>query len=787
MRMIRMNIGYAAGLAVYLVFVCWLILGWGGAQVTTMVGSVGLVAFSALTCAMALLAARVGRGSVRIGWIAIAVGFLGWVGGSLVRAYDELVRQDVPPFPSVADIGFLALPVGVGVVWVLRAAERKLSAIRQLLDGTVIASALFLLVWVTVLDDLFADNSFDARQAALIAIYPIAALVMVTMSMLVLTAVPPGRRHIVGVVTVGMVAIAIGDIAALAERLPDAGVAGPFPMISRVTGLLMIAAGAHLSVTVNRRPGPSATDHRPLPTTIMWLPYAPMPFAVVAAVAHLWPDAAIRPVLLGAAVLVIAALIRQLTVLVENRRLLDEVAMHAFGDPLTGLANRLLFTDRLDHAIALQHRDGRPVAVLSLDLDDFKLVNDNLGHHCGDALLREIAARLVAAVPPGHTVARLGGDEFAIIIEAGPESPERIAQRVAHAFDEPFHLDGEDVYIRPSVGLAAAPGPWDPPISTEDLLKRADVAMYVAKRSGVGGVQVFTAGMQIGEADRAPEWGDSGQIRLPPVSEIRLLGQLRRVVDGGELRLAYQPQVSLATGEIVGVEALVRWPHPELGVLTPNQFLPLIRRNGLMGAVTDQVLERAARDAAAWYRPGIREVPVAINLFAPSFNDATLPERIGAVLAAHGLPPAAVTIEITEHYLLANVRQARQVIEQLRGAGFRVSIDDFGSGYATMSYLRDLPIDELKLDRNFVAPMLQNPRAAAIVHSVIKLTHTLGITSVAEGVEDAETAELLRGYGCAVAQGNYFAEPVFPTALHTQLDVSGPAVNERRAAPPSAV
>ncbi|MGW0160046.1 putative bifunctional diguanylate cyclase/phosphodiesterase [Mycobacterium sp. NPDC003323] len=777
MRMIRPNVSYATGMAVYLLFVCWLIFGWGGTQVTTIVGSVGFVAFSAGACACAVAAAVAARGSIRIGWSALAVGFFGWVAGSAISAYHAVIRQSAPPLFSVADIGYLALPAAVTAVWVMRTATGRLSGFRQLMDGLVIASALFLLVWAAVLDDLFFDNGHDPQTAALTALYPITALAMVTMSTLVLTMVPPGRRPILGLVTAGLTAIAMGDVAAVYVQLHDDWAASPFPVIAKVTGLVMIAAGAQLS-RIMRTAG--TEDDRPLPTTIMWLPYTPMPLAVIASVAHLWSDVDIRPVLVGAATLVIAALIRQLTVLVENRRLLDEVAAHAFQDSLTGLANRLLFTDRLEHAIELQHRDGRPLAVLSLDLNDFKLVNDNLGHHWGDELLRDIAARLVHTVPAGHTVARLGGDEFAIIIESGIEPPEDIAERVVRAFDEAFILDGEDVYIRPSIGLAIAPGPWGAPIGTEELLKHADVAMYVAKRSDTGGVQVFAPGMQIGDTDTV--W-DDGAAPVAPVPEIKLLGQLRRVVDGGDLRLAYQPQISLATGEVVGVEALVRWPHPELGVLTPNQFLPLIRRSGLMGAVTDLVVEQAVRDAATWYRRGGREIPVAINLFAPSFNDATLPARIGAVLADHGLPPTAVTIEITEHYLLANVLQARQVIEQLRAAGFRVSIDDFGSGYATMSYLRDLPIDELKLDRHFVAPMLTDPRAAAIVHAVIKLAHTLGVTSVAEGVEDADTAELLRGYGCSVAQGNYFGEPVFAD----ELSFTGTGVTGPRAVPPSAV
>ena len=641
-------------------------------------------------------------------WAALTVGFLGWVLGSTVDAYYGVFLHQVPPFPSVADLGYLALPLAVVVVWLLRTTLDPLSLFRQLMDGLVIASALFVVVWVAVLDRLFTVGERSAVDAVLTAVYPISALTMVTLSMLVLTVVRPGRRQVLGLFTTGLAAIALGEVAEVYVQMHDyADAVSVFPIISKVTGLLMVSAGAYMSSQDIRTP--HHDDPRPSPMTIIWLPYAPMPFAVIAAVVHLWPDANIRPVLLGSTILVISALIRQLTVLVENRRLLDEVAAHAFQDPLTGLANRLLFTARLEEAIARQRRGGRPTAVLSLDLDDFKLVNDNLGLHCGDELLRDIAGRLVACLPSGHTVARLGGDEFAVIIEGGPQSAEEIAAAVAHAFDEVFDLGGHEVYIRPSIGLAWVGEVSDVPTGTEELLRQADIAMYVAKRSGVGGVQVYTADMEV--AGTRSVW-DEDTAPTAVVPEIKLLGQLRRVVDNGALRLAYQPQISLATGEMIGVEALVRWPHPELGVLTPNQFLPLIRRSGLMGAMTDLVVEQAARDAAAWHRLGGREIPVSVNLFAPSFDDATLPERIGTVLARHGLTPTSMTIEITEHYLLANVRQARRVIEQLRAAGFRVSIDDFGSGYATMSYLRDLPVDELKLDRHFVAAMLENTRAA---------------------------------------------------------------------------
>lgn len=776
----RTNFGYATGVAVYLVFVCWLILGWGGPQVTATVASLGFVAFCAATCACTVAAAISGRGSIRLAWAALTVGFLGWVLGSAVDAYYELALDLEPPFPSVADLGYLTLPLAVVVVWLLRTTTDPLSMFRQLMDGLVISSALFVVVWVAVLDRLFTIDARSTMDAVLTAIYPISALTMVTLSMLVLTVVRPGRRQVLGLFTTGLAAIALGEVADLYIQIHDSvDSASEFPIISKVTGLLMVSAGAYMSAQDIRTP--RRDDPRPSPMTIIWLPYAPMPFAIIAAVVHLWPNANIRPVLLGSTILVISALVRQLTVLVENRRLLDEVAAHAFQDPLTGLANRLLFTDRLEQAVARQRRGGRPTAVLSLDLDDFKLVNDNLGHHCGDELLRDIAGRLVACLPSGQTVARLGGDEFAVIIEDGSLSAEEVAAAVVRAFDEVFDLGGHEVYIRPSIGLAVASATDDVAVGTEELLRQADIAMYVAKRSGVGGVQRYTAGMEI--TDTGTLW-EEDTAPTPVVPEITLLGQLRRVVDGGALRLAYQPQISLATGEMIGVEALVRWPHPELGLLTPNQFLPLIRRSGLMAAMTDLVVEQAARDAAAWHRLGGREIPVSVNLFAPSFDDATLPERIGTVLARHGLTPTSMTIEITEHYLLANVRQARHVIEQLRAAGFRVSIDDFGSGYATMSYLRDLPVDELKLDRHFVSPMLENTRAAAIVHSIVTLAHTLGITSVAEGVADADTAELLRGYGCAVAQGTYFGEAVYADALPvSERGITGPA----QEAPPSAV
>ena len=529
--------------------------------------------------------------------------------GDSIWAYYDLVLRVEPPFPSVADAAYLLLPIAVFCSWVLHPPEGRRAGLRILLDGVIVASALFLVFWVAVLDDLFRTSEGTRLQLAVSLAYPLLDLVMVTMALLMTANAPVRQRPIIGAFAAGLLVIAMADIASLFYRAHDSRASDPV-VVGWAAGLLLIGFGAMLSI---RNPQPELRMYHRTSRLMLWLPYLPLPFAVGMGIVALWPIPYAAPVLISAAVLVGAALIRQLTVLVENRSLLETVEDQALRDPLTGLANRLMFADRLTHAMHLRARDGRNVAVLSLDLDDFKLVNDDLGHPSGDAMLRAVADRLLSVVPTGDTIARLGGDEFALLIEDGPAPAEEVAQRVVEVFDKPFFLDGDEVYMHPSVGLAIAPLAADGELDADELLKRADLAMYTAKRAGVGGVQLFTFDMR---------HVDPFEVRAA-VAGVQLLGQLRRAIDEGELCLVYQPKISLSTGGIVGVEALIRWPHPELGLLTPGQFLPLVRQNGLMGAVTDLVLTTAASDASVWYHAGQVEVPVAINLFAPSLNDLT--------------------------------------------------------------------------------------------------------------------------------------------------------------------
>lgn len=699
----------------------------------------------------------------------MTAGLTGWAAGAVLWIlYAEVLHR--APFPSLADAGYLMFPIGAGIAMVLLPAGYSSgSRLRYVLDGFIVAGALFEIAWVLVLRTVYDAGGANAFALGLSLAYPIADIVILTVAAIVLTRARTGRRSTLAMLTGGVVLMALSDGAFVYLTARGGYVSGHVVDIGWAAAFLTFGMAALIS----RRAPETEVVLSQVPSRVsLWLLYVPVAVAAMVCIPAYFPTPGLGPIFVSSTVLMAAVMARQYTVVRQNQRLLGMVADQALRDALTGLANRDLFNDRLMHAVQVHERDNQSVAVLSMDLDDFKLVNDSLGHPAGDALLMQAAERLLGCVRTSDTVARVGGDEFAVLMEGLPELSRLVAHRVVAAFEEPFVIDGQQLLMRPSVGLAVASSA-NPDLSADLLLKQADVAMYSAKRSKSGGLHTFTPDMAL---------ADPNEIELPTDSSessergaaVRLLGELRHAIDHGDLAVYYQPKFDLRTNDVVGVEALVRWPHPKRGLLGPAHFLPLVRKRGLMRAVTDIVLTQALNDAAEWHSMGIG-VPLAVNVFAPSLGDLDLPTHIASELALRRLSPEGLTIEITEDFLLDNIDRTRSVLERLRERGIRIAIDDFGSGYSALWYLRELAIDEVKLDRHFIAPILVDPRAAAVVRGVVDLAHVLGVTTVAEGVENAETASCLREFGCEVAQGYYYSPPVSAAAMMNMLASGQPA------------
>jgi diguanylate cyclase (GGDEF)-like protein/PAS domain S-box-containing protein len=433
---------------------------------------------------------------------------------------------------------------------------------------------------------------------------------------------------------------------------------------------------------------------------------------------------------------------------VSERKVLEEQLRHqAFHDVLTGLANRSLFRDRLGHALARAARGGRPTAVLYLDLDDFKAVNDRLGHAEGDRLLVAVGERLLAATRDGDTVARLGGDEFAIIVEeTDPTQASHAAERILGAVAQPFDLGERQVAARASIGIAIRMADG---ADADELLRRADIAMYAAKARG-GNCQVTYE----------PHLYDA------TVARMELKAELRLALERGELYVAYQPIVELESGAITGSEALMRWSHPERGPIPPIEFIPLAEESGLILDLGRWILETACQQTRTWQEEtGRTELTISVNVSGRQLADPDLVDDVRRILAVSGLDPRCLTLEITESVLVLDVDQTIATLRALKALGVRIAIDDFGTGYSSLSYLRQFPVDILKVDRSFVASLDGGTDSMALVRSIVSLSSTLRLDTVAEGIETSEQRQVLRGLGAQHGQGHLFARPMQPGEL----------------------
>ncbi len=427
---------------------------------------------------------------------------------------------------------------------------------------------------------------------------------------------------------------------------------------------------------------------------------------------------------------------------ISERKLAEaRIQQLAHYDVLTGLPNRALFNDRLEQAIIHAQRNQSKVSLLFLDLDRFKQINDTLGHGAGDQLLQMVAQRLMECIREQDTVSRQGGDEFiAVLPGTDVIGAEMVAGKMLHAIIQPYVIEGHDLRISSSIGIAVYP---DHAQDADSLIKFADVAMYQAKEGGRNKYLRFDAGMNASAYER-----------------LKLESSLRVAVEHQELRLYYQPQVDLSDGRIIGCEALLRWQHPEIGMVSPASFIPLAEETGLIIQISDWVLEEAMRQSRAWREAGLPEVTISVNLSALQFRQRNLHEQVGALLKKYDVPPHVLDLELTEGILMQGVERTLAMLHELTEMGVGLSIDDFGTGYSSLSYLKRFPIQQLKIDQSFVRDVTTDSNDATMVRTIILMAHSLNLHVIAEGVETEKQAAFLRESGCERAQGYHFGRPM---------------------------
>jgi diguanylate cyclase (GGDEF)-like protein/PAS domain S-box-containing protein len=429
----------------------------------------------------------------------------------------------------------------------------------------------------------------------------------------------------------------------------------------------------------------------------------------------------------------------------------------AHHDTLTQLPNRLMMMDRLEHMLAAAKRHAKMVGVLFIDLDNFKTVNDSLGHHAGDELLKRVASRIQSCLRAADLVARLGGDEFLVVVSdlALPEDVVPVAEKLLSTVSESFSLEGHIITVSPSIGISVFPRDG---MDRDSLIKNADAAMYLAKERGRNNFQFYTTALNKGAFEA-----------------LAMESGIRRAIDAVQFTLHYQPEVSVQTGELTGIEALIRWKHPELGLLGPDRFISVAEHRGLIMPIGKWVLEQACKQNAEWQKLGLPKVPMAVNLSPIQFKQPQLPEIVARILSDSGLDGQYLELEITENLLMSDTQQVTRTLGALKNLGVRLTVDDFGAGYSSLSYLKRYPIDKLKIDRSFVRHIPGDPEDVAITNAMISLGRSLGMRVLAEGVEYQEQMEFLRGQKCDEMQGYFVSPPLPPEEFAVWLEKMIPA------------
>ena len=677
-------------------------------------------------------------------WLWFAGGLASFLTADVIYYVIELQSGDAgPPFPNIADGFYLAMyPLMIiGLIKMVNEVAPGRSR-ASFIDAAVVGIAMFGTMWVLFVDDFFvSDTSFGALAVSLG--YPVMDVALLAVAARLVVTVHLKHPPFAFIVT------AIGSLAVADTGYQIYLVNGTFK-----TGLfidafwLLFYVGfsiAALHPRVKRRPPEPEDQDRltPIQLIIMFVATLSVPLIDL-----FWGNLADRVVTIAAsAMLFMLILTRVFDLMKTVEKGKDRLRHDAEHDSLTGLANRVLFAERTKAALAKNDRK-HPVAVLFIDLDDFKTVNDSLGHQAGDQLLAEVATRLGTVVRDGDTVARFGGDEFAVLLESAVDKRDatNVARRALESLGDPVDLGDRGVRAMASIGIAID---TDGTSDVDSIMRNADVAMYLSKSRGKGRFEVFEAEMHEEAMER-----------------LDLKADLQKALDEKQFQLHYQPIFELQTGKVQLVEALLRWKHPERGMIAPDRFITLAEENGMIVPIGNWVIREACRQAAQWHKiSGCEDISVSVNLSMRQLQDDQLINGLTNAISASGIAANRVVLEITESMLAIDADQSAGILGQLKTIGVKLAIDDFGTGYSSLSYLKAFPVDAIKIDRSFINELHRSSTSSALVEAVVNLSRALGAYTVAEGIEYSDQAGILRKLGCDRGQGFYYCRPLTGSAL----------------------
>jgi diguanylate cyclase (GGDEF)-like protein len=715
------------------------------ASVTNNLGQLAMAFFATVASGAAMKRLD---GAQRRAWLLVTIGCGCWTAGQVIWCYREVILQQDIPEISISDPFFLAFTALMAfAVW--PSDGRRTDRRHTLLDAFIIGMSLLAISWATTIN-IIASTETDLPGLLINLAYPCGDVVVLTIVLLSVSR-RVGSKSSLTMVAFAMALIALSDGFYVYLSAADDFEPGSASGLGWTVGFGLIGCAALASRRTSASPRSAFLGDVPPtsvePRTVSMLPYVPLSAALVVAALQRADGSGDRVTNLVIILTVVGVLFRQyltirdnasLTRNLENRRL--ELQQQAFADQLTGLPNRALFTDRVVHALEQHRRDLRPLALLFLDLDDFKAVNDTLGHPVGDQLVIRVAERLRGALRSSDTVARFGGDEFAILVE-GDIDPVDVGARLVESLRPAFTIGTAQLSIGASIGIAEVPADQATP-TLDELYSRADIAMYAVKRAGKGQVALYESTMV-----------------LPEAADLHYRPLLLAALQLGEIDCVFQPIVDLQTGQVRSLEALARW-RVDGETVTQSYFIKLTGRLNLLTALTDLMLDRACAQLAEWStRLDRTDLQVSVNVPPGLMTDRTFPSRVGQVLERYGIGPGRLILEITEDALLGEIATAQQVAARLRKLGVQLWLDDFGTGYSSLLSLRQIDLRAVKIDIAFIANIDTDPSAERFLRALLALGRDLDLLVTAEGVERPAQAEILRELGCPLVQGYLYARP----------------------------